>query len=570
MPGKLSFRIAATAAAVSLFLFFTSAYISLRLGALPWPIIFSIVVSAGLLRLTGRDVNRHEVNVAQAGGSIGGLVAAAVAFVLPGLYLGTAFPDTPSPWLWAALAAVAGWLGVLLADRVRPLYIDDPALPYPAGRAGGELIRAGFSHGKLFAVVVAAGAATGLFALVRDALDIFIIPVTIAGTVLPFLIAPMGVGAGYLLGLKTGLNWFAGSVIGIFILAPLAETFPALLADPSSVPVELWVQNIGMGLVLGSGLAHLFSFGRLKGLLRLFDNNLSLRWPLLLSLAGAILLTLTGLNFLASAMVMAIAWLLVPVAAQLTGSTNLDPLEQFGLLAAFTIAAVYGLAQLPLPVPQRYAIAFFVAVATAVAGDIGHDFKSAQIVGTPMADIVRIDLLAVAVLIPAIPVMINLLQVTFAQDLFTATLPAPQAKMVYNTFAGLFDYRAFFGSMALALVLDRGQHRWAASRKSGPKILLIPLGIGLFLGWALSFTIFLGGLIYAWVKRGRPDWLQPGIVIAAGVMGGESLIGFGTALLVSMGVESLSPFRITAAGLLIIVLLVTLIRQMAARRLSDR
>ena len=303
--------------------------------------------------------------------------------------------------------------------------------------------------------------------------------------------------------------------------------------------------------------------------MRLFDRNLALRWPLLLSLAGALLLTLTGLNFLASLVVLALAWVLVPVASQLTGSTNLDPLEQFGLLAAFTVAALYGLAQLPLPVPQRYAIAFFVAVATAVAGDIGHDFKSAQIVGTPAAEIVRIDLLAVAVLIPAIPMMINLLQGTFAHDLFTATLPAPQAKMVYNTFSGLFDYRAFFGSMALALLLDGTQHRWASGRDSGPKILLIPIGIGVFLGWALSFTIFLGGLIYAWVKRGRPDWLRPGIVIAAGVMGGESLIGFGTALLVSMGAESLDPFRTAAAALLITVLLITLLKQITARVPSD-
>lgn len=568
MPSNFSIRVAAVAAAVTLFLFFTSAYISLRLGALPWPIIFSIVVSAGLLRLSGRNVNRHEVNIAQAGGSIGGLVAAAVAFVLPGLYLISTPAQIPSPWLLAALAAAAGWLGVLLADRVRPVYIDNNSLPFPAGLAGGNLIHEGFNQSRLFTAVVVAGAATALFALGRDALDVYIVPITIAGIALPFLIAPMGVGAGYLLGFKTGLNWFAGSVIGIFLLAPLARALPGLRIDPGSISVDLWVQNIGMGLVLGSGLAHLFAFGELKGLRSLLDRTQSLRWPLILSLAGALMLSMTGLHILASVLVTALAWLLVPVAAQLTGSTNLDPLEQFGLLATFIVAALFLLFQLPLPVPQRYAIAFFIAVATAVAGDIGHDFKSAQIVGTPSADIVRIDLLAVAVVIPAIPVMINLLQGTFAADLFTATLPAPQAKMVYNTFSGLFDSRTFIVSMALAFAIDGIQYRWVSKDKASPTLMLIPLGIGVFLGWALSFTIFLGGLIAAWVSRNRPASLRPGIVIAAGVMGGESLIGFATSVLISVGAGRLAVFRVTAAAIMVLVLLYALFRRRRETALS--
>ncbi|GAG35783.1 unnamed protein product [marine sediment metagenome] len=43
-------KISITTLVVTLFLFFLSAYISMRLGAIPWPIVFSIVVSAGLLR----------------------------------------------------------------------------------------------------------------------------------------------------------------------------------------------------------------------------------------------------------------------------------------------------------------------------------------------------------------------------------------------------------------------------------------------------------------------------------------------------------------------------------------
>ena len=113
MPPATYLKIFITTLVVTLFLFFTSAYISMKLGAMPWPIVFSIVVSAGLLRLFSRHVNRHDVNMAQAGGTIGGLMAAAVAFVLPGLYLRPSSPPAgglPSVWVLSRLAGA----GVLL------------------------------------------------------------------------------------------------------------------------------------------------------------------------------------------------------------------------------------------------------------------------------------------------------------------------------------------------------------------------------------------------------------------------------------------------------------------------
>jgi len=69
---------AITAVIIAVFLFFTSAYIALKMGALPWPIIFSIIVSAGLLRLVN-DLSPNKVNIAQAGGSIGGFIALRVS-----------------------------------------------------------------------------------------------------------------------------------------------------------------------------------------------------------------------------------------------------------------------------------------------------------------------------------------------------------------------------------------------------------------------------------------------------------------------------------------------------------
>ena len=86
--GESGFTIRALIIAIFLTLFLVSAssYIALRLGALPWPIIFSVIVSGAVLKLF--KTTTHEINVAQAGGTIGGLLASGVVFTIPGiLYL---------------------------------------------------------------------------------------------------------------------------------------------------------------------------------------------------------------------------------------------------------------------------------------------------------------------------------------------------------------------------------------------------------------------------------------------------------------------------------------------------
>ncbi len=548
---------------VTLFLFFTSAFISLKLGAMPWPIVFSIVVSAGLLRLISRQPNMHDVNMAQAGGTMGGLVAAAVVFVLPGMYL-QPLADIPSVGLLSLLAGTAGLLGVMLSDRVRHRYVEELGLPYPAGQAGGELIREGFDRGALFRLVVLAGLLTGALTLLRDHLDLYVVPVALGGgLVLTFLIAPMGVGAGYILGPKTGLNWLAGAVLGIAVLMPLGAIVTEQLIDISRFTPQLWSQNVGMGLVLGSGLAQLIFHGRLVGLTDLFRRD-RFQWPVLaLSAAGLGLLMAAGISWWGALLTIALAWLLVPVAAQLTGATNLDPLEQFGILATFLIAAVYGIFSLPLPGSARYIIAFFVAVTTAVAGDIGHDFKSAQVVGTPSRYIVRGDLFAVLAIVPAMPILLAMIRDTFLPQMFTPALPAPQAKMVYNAFAGLIHLPTFFGSLGLALLVDglRWWSRGVAAKSGEPRVQLIPLGIGIFLGWPLSFVIALGGVMRAWINRRRPAWVRAGVVLAAGIMGGEGLAGFVTAALDAASSLDVTLFRLVGAGVLVVIAATLVARQ---------
>jgi uncharacterized oligopeptide transporter (OPT) family protein len=120
-PG-FSIRAVIIASALSLFLLMSTSYIALKLGAAPWPIIFSVIVSGTIIKFLNRkrDINIHEINVAQAGGSIGGLVAAGITFTLPGLiYINQTQGldiELPESWILSLLFATAGVLGLILSD----------------------------------------------------------------------------------------------------------------------------------------------------------------------------------------------------------------------------------------------------------------------------------------------------------------------------------------------------------------------------------------------------------------------------------------------------------------------
>lgn len=65
----------------------------------------------------------------------------------------------------------------------------------------------------------------------------------------------------------------------------------------------------------------------------------------------------------------------------------------------------------------------------------------------------------------------------------------------------------------------------------------MPAGIGLFLGLGLAIPLAVGALIRAYIDRSRPDLYQSGLLIAAGVMGGEGIAGFSAGALTTLGLN---------------------------------
>ncbi len=539
-PG-FTLRAALIATGLSLFLLTSSAYIALKLGALPWPIIFSVIVSGGLLKLLsrGRPVNVHEVNVAQAGASIGGLIAAGMVFTLPGiLYLKQTRGleiSWPNPWLLAVATAIAGMLGVLLSVPLKRTFIDEEDLPFPAGMAGAELLKLGKTGGRQLLAIVLVGCGAGIFALLRDLYfpsGWAISSLAAMGIVLALVPMPLAVSGGYILGPRAGFSWFGGAVVGWLVLMPvLHQNGFALDAGRS------WVQNLGMGMVLGSGIGFftLYVVPRLKKIflpMLVGARGLMRSFPLLL-LGGVVALFVLKVPLPAAVLAVLGVWLMVTVAARMTGETNINPLEQFGIFVGLVVAFVYAQAASELSMYASFMIVAFVSVASAVSGDAGHDYKSSAIIGTRFMDIVRVDLITAAVAGFVAPLVLEAVRRGFADQLFTPAMPAPQSQLVAGSIFG-FDYpRVFLAGFFIAFFGELINQFLPARFKD--RLMLMPFGIGLFLGLGLAIPLAAGAVIRRYIDARHPQLYHAGLLAAAGVMGGEGIAGFTAGALTAVG-----------------------------------
>ena len=531
----------AVAVALTLFLLATSIYISLRLGGLPWPIIFSVIASAGIMRaLAGmKQVSVHEINVAQAGGTIGGLMASAVAFTVPGILflrdtMGVDIDMIDPPTL--ALVCVAGaTLGVLLSIPLRRVYVDEEQLPYASGTAGAEVLKTQMAGGSGALLIAFTVLLAGIFALTRDLyFPIFTLSALASyGVVIYIFLMPLGVGIGYILGPRIAFNsWFGGAVVGSLAIVPFLVARDWAAGDATAL-----VQNLGMGLVLGGGIGFFAAYvvPRIK---RIFAPLFSQEGPWymrlspVVSLVAFVILALAGAPLLIAVVGVLGVWVMSTVAARMTGETDIDPLEQFGIIVGLACIGLYSLLGRDLGYLSAFVIVIFVSVATAVAGDIGQDYKSAKLIGTRPLDIIKVDLICAIVAGLAAPFLLDIVLTGYADVLFTAQMPAPQAQLVAGSIFGFAHPQAFYAGFGLAFVYEIVTR---LTKRQLP-FSTMAFGIGMFLGMTLGILLAAGGIIRYVVSRRYPEREGTGILVSAGLMGGEGIAGFLAAALFVVGV----------------------------------
>ena len=150
----------------------SSLYIALRMGALPWPIVFAAIVSLFFLKAVSRGRSTlNEANVTHTIMSAGAMVAGGLAFTIPGAWmLGLADEVSLGQLLAIALGGVA--LGIAATALLRRHFIEGAALEYPIGQAAAETLKAGDSPERTGRKLFGAMSFAGLYALLRDGLGV--------------------------------------------------------------------------------------------------------------------------------------------------------------------------------------------------------------------------------------------------------------------------------------------------------------------------------------------------------------------------------------------------------------
>ncbi len=556
--GESGFTLSAVTITIllSVFLALISTYIALKISALPWPIVFSVVVSMAILKIIKREkATIHEVNVAQAGGTIGGLIAAGIVFVIPAIiFLNQMGHNLPIPSLieLVTISVLGGLLGIVLSMPIRRVLIDEENLPYPSGLAGAEVIKAGDEKGIKGLVLLNAALIATIYALLSSLQlpPILKTSIIVGGLIFSFSIYPMmlAFGSGYILGLTGAvISWVLGALFGWAIILPLITAanpygFTGSIDSIYSQYIGL-VQEFGIGLVLGSGFAFLV-FYALPGAKKVFEPFMKISgdepWYMKLQIPVTVIsiiaLSAIGLHPINAIIAVVGAWFMAIVAGKMTGETNIDPLEQFGLfvgLLALVFSTSIGLAN---SLYESILVTSFVAIAAAVAGDIGHDFKGAQVLNTKPIDIVKADLTAVifgGVTAPlAFMFMYNLNKNNFF-EVFTAV----QSRVVAGALSGLKFPMVFLIGFLLGVLIEL-LNRLSIMWKGKPTLLNgMTLGIGFFLGWLLAIPFFVGAVIRSIVEKKKPDYKELGIIGAAGIMAGEGFIFYLTPLFTLYGVS---------------------------------
>lgn len=570
---QLSLRAILLGALLSVMLAGANAYLGLFAGLTVSASIPAAVVSMAILRWF-KSSGVLENNIVQTAASAGEALAAGAIFTLPALILMGHWESFATPWVMA-ICGVGGLLGVLMTVPLRHALIRGSDLPFPEGQATAAVLRAGYGELQdsrsadtaqgmrmlLIGALVAAGAklATAGFNLWQSVTGL----AAQLGSGVVYLggnLSPALLGVGYIVGLNVALLVFIGGVITWLIAVPVyAALFGYDMSlDPAQAALTLWSEKLrfmGVGAMLVGGLWALWSMrgSLLQGLRRssqaaaergvdlprgvLFGLGLLLAaamWLLYRHLLGSGLaaLPLTAIMLLAAFVFSAVAAYM----AGLVGSSN-NPVSGVTLatilLTALGLLLFFGDDNQVGPVAALL-VGAVVCCAAAIGGDNMQDLKAGALLGaTPWKQQVA-QLIGVVSAVFVLAPVLNLLLIAYGIGLPSAAhpepLPAPQASLMAAVATGVFGgdlpWPLVGTGMAIAvavIVIDESLRR----RGSSVRAPVLAVAVGIYLPMKYSLPIALGGML-AWVvarKTGQRAGEGPGVLLAAGLITGEALMG---------------------------------------------
>ena len=252
----------------------SNVYLGLKVGLTFSSSIPAAVISMAVLRAM-RTGNILENNMVQTQASAAGTLSS-IIFVMPGLLMMGHWRGFPF-WLTTGICAAGGMLGVMFTIPLRRAMVVESALPYPEGVAAAEILRIGSAPDEMPGApgerprgevqeeagareIAFAGIVSAVFAFATSGLKLFGESITAwipAGTAVFRLTTGFSlalVGAGYLIGIVSGLAILLGIVLSWGIAVPILTSITANTDGQaiSAFATGLWahkVRFIGAGTI---------------------------------------------------------------------------------------------------------------------------------------------------------------------------------------------------------------------------------------------------------------------------------------------------------------------------------
>ncbi len=505
----------------------SSMYVALKLGALPWPIIFVALVSMFFLKLFGKT-NINEINVTHTAMSAGAMTAGGLAFTLPGIFMLN--PEADVNLVKLMIVVLGGvLLGLIFTALIRKYFVVTKELPYPMGQAAAETLIVGDEGGKKSIILFTSMGLAAIFTVIRDWFVAFPAAWLNAkmmgyGSLAGIWWSPMLIGVGYVVGPIFVGVWFLGAIIGDFGIL-VGGTEAGLWDGATAAAIK---SSLGIGLMVGTGIGIIVKgiipkakeiFGPMFSKEALGQGFISLRWaPIVMVLLAAVFATLTGMGVIASIITILGVWLATSMSAQMVGQSGINPMEVFGIIVLLAAKAVSSIGE-----TEAFFVAAIVAIACGLAGDVMNDFKAGYILKSdPKAQWIGEVIGGLVGAFVAVGVFYVILT-AYGPTAFgnPEMFVAPQAGAVAAMVGGIPHVTSFVIGLVVGCVLY---------------ILNFPvmtLGLGVYLPFYLSLTAFIGGAARFIVQKFAPKFEEGGngLIIASGLLGGEAVVGVIIALI---------------------------------------
>jgi len=566
--------------ALALILGAANAYLGLYAGLTVSASIPAAVISMAILRILGGSTIL-ENNVVQTIASAGEAVAAGAIFTFPALVILGGVRTLPYVEV-TALCVVGATMGALLVVFLRRAYIVEERLPFPEGVACAQVLRAGDAQANVRPLVVGGLVSAALKAL-QDVAGI--IPGAVSGARWVGGAAVAGsldisaalLGVGYIIGIRIAALVFAGGAFAWLVAIPVLTAFHGGYGtgDAATTAQQLWsgqVRYLGVGAMLTGGIVTLWKLrtrivSAIADSIRVVrstqvlatareDTDLSARAvltavALCVPVIFAICLGLSGSVALSAALAILltlICFFATAIAGYLTGivGASNNPVSGVTVIVLLAVALFLKLVGVSQSVGPQLAIlsGAIVCTAAAMAGDSTHDLATGFHVGaTPRSLEIGVLVGAIAssfLMAPILNLLIAGYGIAGTPTARAGALAAPQAFLMAKVTQGVFHGGLPLGTIAAGAVLaailgfsDRYLERTGSKWRTP----IMPAAIGLYLPFGLSVAIFIGAVAHSLFGSQEEAESGPGILLAAGLVAGEALMGVASGAMVTAGIK---------------------------------